>query len=475
MIDFENFANIINGQLSTTEPTRHGINPSTLEPLPPVPLSGPDEVDAAVDAARGGMAAWAKTPLEERQRAVIAFANAIEDQAEKFAVMLSREQGKPVSEAAREARGAAEALKALAKLPFGDEILEDTNERRIELRYTPIGISVGIVPWNFPIGLAIFKLGPALITGNCIIIKPSPFTPYCGLKLVELAQKFFPPGVVQALSGDDSLGPLLTSHPAVKKVSFTGSTATGIKVLQSCATTMKRVTLELGGNDAAIVCADIDVSSIAPQIATMALYNSGQICIAIKRVYVHASIYEEFLEAVVKSAKSMVVGDGQSKATFLGPVQNQLQYQHVLDLISSIETEKLEVALGDPKFISSQKKGFFIDPMIIDNPPDSARVVTEEPFGPVFPILKWTDEDDVIRRANSSDMGLGASVWSRDVDQAERISKQLEAGTVWINHHSELRPSIPFGGHKYSGLGSELGIPGLKSYCNVQVINRKKE
>ncbi|KAM5341357.1 hypothetical protein ACJ41O_014388 [Fusarium nematophilum] len=474
MVGFETFANIIDGRFRTTERTRHGVNPSTLEPLPPIPLSGPDEVNAAVDAARRGLAVWASVPLAKRQQAVIKFADAIAGQAEGFAALLSREQGKPVSAGLLETRTSAETLKALAQLPFGDEVLEDSDERHVLLRYVPIGVSVGIVPWNFPIGLAIFKLGPSLITGNSIIIKPSPFTPYCGLKLAELAQSFFPPGVVQALSGDDSLGPLLTSHPAVQKVSFTGSTATGVKVMQSCATTMKRVTLELGGNDAAIVCADVDIPSTAAQVTGMALYNSGQICMAIKRVYVHASIYGEFLQAAVATAKSMTVGDGKSEATILGPVQNHLQYQRVKDLIASLESEKLKLALGDPSVTSSQKSGFFIDPVIVDNPPDSARIVVEEPFGPVFPILKWTDEEDVIRRANSSEMGLGASVWSNDVGQADRISKQLEAGTVWINNHLDLRPSAPFGGHKYSGIGSELGISGLKSYCNMQVINRKK-
>ncbi|KAM5357000.1 hypothetical protein ACJZ2D_016718 [Fusarium nematophilum] len=474
MVDFEHFANVIDGQLKTTKRTSHGINPSSLEPLSPVPVCERDDVEAAVKAAQRGATQWARTSIEKRQQAVVRYADAIASQENDFATMLVREQGKPFSGAIFEVREAVKMLKAVAQLPFGEDVVEDSDERRIVTRYVPLGVTVGIIPWNFPIILAVFKLGPALVTGNSMILKPSPFTPYCGLKLAEVALNFFPPGVVQALSGDENLGPWLTSHPGVQKVSFTGSTATGIKVMQSCAKTLKRMTLELGGNDAAIVCADVDIAAVAPQVTALALFNSGQVCVAIKRVYIHSSIYKEFLQAMVQYAKTMVVGDGNDHDTVLGPVQNRMQYDRLKDLIASIESEKLEVVLGDTKVTASLKRGYFINPIIIGNPPDDSRIVVEEPFGPVFPVLQWTDEEDVIRRANDSDMGLGASVWTRDLAQADRISRQLQAGTVWVNNHLEFRPDAAFGGHKYSGLGSELGINGLKGYCNVQTINQKK-
>ncbi|KAF3344027.1 hypothetical protein VD0002_g5236 [Verticillium dahliae] len=473
MVNFETFANVVDGERKLTEATRTGINPATLEPLAPVPVSSPADVDAAVEAAARGAAAWAKASLEERREAVNKYADKLAELANEFAALLTKEQGKPTAAALFEVQQAVGTLKGVAQLPFGDEVVEDSDKNRIVTRYVPIGVSVGIVPWNFPILLATFKLGPALVTGNAIILKPSPFTPYCGLKLAEIAQEFFPPGVVQALSGDDNLGPWLTAHPGIQKVSFTGSTPTGIRVMQSCAKTLKRLTLELGGNDAAIICSDVDVAAVAPAITTLALYNSGQVCIAIKRIYVHSSIYPQFLDAMVAFAKTMTVGDGSASDTVLGPVQNSMQYERVKALIASIEAEKLNVAFGDVKVTAAQDKGYFISPVIVSNPPDDAKIVVEEPFGPVFPVLQWTDEEDVIRRANNTEMGLGASVWTRDQAQADRVSRQLQAGTVWINTHLELRPDAAFGGHKLSGVGSELGVNGLKSFCNIQTIHQK--
>ncbi|KAM0335215.1 hypothetical protein ACHAQA_000257 [Verticillium albo-atrum] len=475
MVSFDTFANVVGGELKTTASTRTGINPSTLEPLAPVPVSSREDVDVAVAAAAKGAAEWAKVPLEKRREAVIQYADKLAAHAQDFAALLTKEQGKPLPAALFEVQQAIGTLKGITQLPFGDEVVEDSDNNRIVTRYVPIGVAVGIVPWNFPIVLATFKLGPALVTGNSIILKPSPFTPYCGLKLAEIAQEFFPPGVVQALSGDDSLGPWLTAHPGVQKVSFTGSTPTGIKVMESCAKTLKRVTLELrrGGNDAAIICSDVDIAAVAPAITTLALYNSGQVCIAIKRIYVHSSIYPQFLDAMVAFAKTMTVGDGTASDTVLGPVQNSMQYERVKGLIASIEAEKLNVAFGDVKVTAAQEKGYFISPIIVANPPDDAKIVVEEPFGPVFPVLQWTEEEDVIRRANNSDMGLGASVWTRDQAQADRVSRQLQAGTVWINTHLELRPDAAFGGHKLSGVGSELGVNGLKSFCNIQTIHQK--
>lgn len=229
-------------------------------------------------------------------------------------------------------------------------------------------------------------MGAALLTGNTFILKPSPFTPYCDLKLVELGQKIFPPGVLQSLSGDDSLGPLLTAHPGVDKVSFTGSSSTGKRVMESCAKTLKRVTLELGGNDAAIVCADVDPASVAPKIATMALYNSGQICVAIKRIFVHESVYDAVLSAMVDYVKLLVVGDGQQEGVFMGPVNNVLQYERVKNLIENIEASKLDIAFKGPKV---EGKGYFISPIIVANPPDDSRIVVEEPFGQLLCFFFW--------------------------------------------------------------------------------------
>merc|ERR1711939_190702 len=290
-------------------------------------------------------------------------------------------------------------------------------------------------------------------------------------KIVELAQQFFPPGVVQALSGGDDLGPMLTAHPGPDKISFTGSTVTGKKVMESAAKTLKRVTLELGGNDPAIVCANVDVAAAAQKVTSLAFMNSGQICLAVKRIYVHESIYEQFRDEAVKFAKSIKSGEGNEEGVFLGPVQNSMQFEKVKTFFSDIEKEKGNVAVGGK---NEDKPGYFITPTIIDNPADDSRIATEEPFGPIVPLMTWTDEDDVIARANNTKMGLGASVWSNDLEEASRIARQLDAGSVWVNTHLELDPNAPFGGHKESGVGYEWGVGGLRSFCNAQTLYLKK-
>ncbi|KAJ5015885.1 putative aldehyde dehydrogenase [Colletotrichum sp. SAR 10_99] len=466
-LDFTKFYNVINGKLETTPKTRHGLNPSTLEPLAEVPLSTAEDVDRAVQAARAAQEAWAETPYEERKKAVAKLGDLMEENLNEFAVMLSKEQGKPIGFAQFEISEAIKHFRGVPTLPFPEEVVSDDPDRRVITRYVPLGVAVGIVPWNFPILLAVGKICPALITGNAFILKPSPFTPYCDLKIVELAQQVFPPGVFQALSGDDNLGPWLTSHPGVDKVSFTGSTATGKRVMESCAKTLKRVTLELGGNDAAIVLPDVDIKAVAPKIVTLALYNSGQVCIAIKRIYIHESIYDELLTEMANVVNSFPVGDGQQEGTMLGPVQNQMQFERVKDLLKDIEEQKHKLAAGSTA-PASNGKGYFITPTMVDNPPDNSRIVVEEPFGPIFPVLKWSDEKEVIQRANNTDMGLGASVWSKDLEKAQAIAKKLKAGNVWINTHLELQYDAPFGGHKQSGIGYEYGAGGLKAYCNAQ-------
>ncbi|KAJ3962993.1 hypothetical protein N0V92_000281 [Colletotrichum tropicale] len=466
-LDFTKFYNVINGKLETTPKTRHGLNPSTLEPLAEVPLSTAEDVDRAVQAAKAAQEAWAETPYEERKKAVAKLGDLMEENLNEFAVMLSKEQGKPIGFAQFEISEAIKHFRGVPTLPFPEEVVSDDPDRRVITRYVPLGVAVGIVPWNFPILLAVGKICPALITGNAFILKPSPFTPYCDLKIVELAQQVFPPGVFQVLSGDDNLGPWLTSHPGVDKVSFTGSTATGKRVMESCAKTLKRVTLELGGNDAAIVLPDVDIKAVAPKIVTLALYNSGQVCIAIKRIYIHESIYDELLTEMANVVNSFPVGDGQKEGTMLGPVQNQMQFERVKDLLKDIEEQKHKLAAGSTA-PASNGKGYFITPTMVDNPPDNSRIVVEEPFGPVFPVLKWSDEKEVIQRANNTDMGLGASVWSKDLEKAQAIAKKLKAGNVWINTHLELQYDAPFGGHKQSGIGYEYGAGGLKAYCNAQ-------
>ncbi|KAL2850401.1 Aldehyde/histidinol dehydrogenase [Aspergillus pseudodeflectus] len=470
-LDFMTFHNVINNELTSTAVTRHGINPATGEPNPAVPVATQEDLDKAVQAARAAFNTWSTSSLEERRAALHAYADAIEANIDGFSKTLTMEQGKPLSQASTEVRMAGTWIRGLSSIEIPINTIEETEDRRVIQRYKPIGVAGAIVPWNFPVLFAVGKIVSAVFTGNAVIVKPSPFTPYCELKLAELATWFFPPGVVQCLSGDDNLGPMMTEHPGIDQISFTGSIATGKRVMASCSKTLKRVTLELGGNDPAIICGDVDMDTVIPQVGILSYLCSSQICKIIKRLYVHEEIYDEFLGKLVAFVKSLKVGNGTEADVFFGPVQNKMQFEKTKNLFSSIDTEKLKPVLGGT---IEESNGYFIHPTIIDNPPDSSRVVQEEAFAPILPVMKWSDEEDVIKKANALETALGASVWSKDLERATRIADRLEAGVVWVNSHFDVSPMAPFGGHKQSGIGVEWGLAGLLEYCNSQTQWLKK-
>ncbi|KAK8859610.1 NAD-dependent aldehyde dehydrogenase [Apiospora arundinis] len=470
--DFENtFRNVIDNELTTTAKTRRAVDPSTAQPLGEVPVSTQEDVDRAVKAAQAAFPAWRSLSTDDRMGYLLRFADAIEANQDGLGPLLGRETGKPPPGVAMELAQLGGLIRQVITLRLEEEVVEDGPERKAIRRYVPLGVGVGIVAWNFPIGLGIVKLAVALLVGNTFIWKPSPYSPYTALKVVEIAARVFPKGVLQALSGEEDLGPLLTAHPDVAKVSFTGSVATGKKVMAACAGTLKRVTLELGGNDAAIICADADLATVVPKIATFAYINSGQVCLAIKRVYVHESIYDTFLKAFVEFVKTFQVGKSTESSSTLGPVQNSMQYNKLRELYGEVSKSGLTVPLGgDVPPAESNNGGFFLTPTVVDNPPDNSRIVAEEQFGPIVPLLKWSDEEDVLRRANATTLGLGGSVWSKDLERAERIARRIESGTVWVNTHFEITPEVAFGGHKQSGIGVEQGLEGLKGWCNHQSV-----
>ncbi|KAL9563802.1 hypothetical protein ACKAV7_012044 [Fusarium commune] len=430
--------NIINNEFVPTSRTLHSVNPSTSEALWDVPCATKSDVDLAVDHARTAFKIWSRLPFNSRAQMLIAYADAIEAERESLEELLVLEQGKPISLAKTEFTMALDCLRTFATMEVKDEVITDDDDKTIIQTFLPLGVCCGIIPWNFPVLLGLGKVGSALITGNTIIVKPSPFTPYCDLKLGEIGMKIFPPGVLQVLSGDDSLGPMLTEHHGIDKVSFTGSIETGKRVMRSCAMTLKSVTLELGGNDPAIICDDVDIDAIVPKIKTLAFLNSGQICMLIKRIYVHKSIYDKFRDAMVAFAKTIKVGDGFEPDVLIGPLQNPMQYEKMKDLYASIETCKWRQALEGR--VMTESKGYFVTPSIIDNPPDDSEIVVEEPFGPIVPILKWSNEQEVLERANNSDCGLGASVWSKDLVRAERMARSLSAGMEEIPSTTPLSP-----------------------------------
>jgi acyl-CoA reductase-like NAD-dependent aldehyde dehydrogenase len=443
------------------------INPATGEPFAMAPDCTREQLDAAVAAAQAAFRPWSRRPIAERQAMVARAADVLEENAEGLARLFTREQGRPVDAARQEIEGAAAWLRAVAGMSPPVHVSEDSAAQRIETRYVPLGVVCAIAPWNFPVTLAMWKVAPALVAGNTMVLKPSPFTPLCTLRIGELFRDVFPPGVLNIVSGGDQLGPWMTAHPGFAKISFTGSTATGKSVLASAAKDLKRVTLELGGNDAAIVMPDVDLDEVAQKIFFGAFFNTAQICVATKRLYVHESIYEGLRDRLAAIARAVKVGDGADQGTVLGPIQNKRQYERVLDLLDDARANNLTLITGADV---PEGGGYFIPVTIVDNPPEQSRVVQEEAFGPVLPMLKFKDVDEVIVRANASEYGLAGAVWSKDVDQALDIARQLETGTVWINQNLNLRPDTPFGGMKQSGFGVENGMEGLLEFMAPQAI-----
>jgi acyl-CoA reductase-like NAD-dependent aldehyde dehydrogenase len=472
-IDFNaSYTMTIDGKPVSSPETIAVVNPATEEVLATPPDATQRQLDEAVAAARKAFPSWAAKPMAERQTALNAIAARLMANVDELSRLLTREQGKPLQAARIEVQGAAYWCAEFAKLNLPVDTIEDSATSLVQVRHVPLGVVGGIVPWNFPLALAIWKVAPALLAGNTMVLKPSPFTPLTTLKFGELVQDLLPPGVLNVVSGGDRLGPWMSEHMGIDKISFTGSTPTGRKVMQSAAKNLKRLTLELGGNDAAIVLPDVDVEKLAPVLFWAAFANSSQFCLATKRLYVHEAIYDRLASELVKIGRSVKVGDGAAEGTQLGPIQNRLQYQRLRSLIEDSRSHGHRFLLGGEV---PQGKGYFFPVTLIDNPPDDSRVVREEPFGPILPLLKFSTVDQAVDRANDSDFGLGASVWAADYREGQRIAERLQAGTVWVNEIHTFSPHKPMAGHKQSGIGVENGLIGLLEYTVPQTFSIKKQ
>ncbi len=463
----DSFTMTIDGRAVAASSTLRVINPATEDIVALAPRATRQDLNAAIASARRGLPKWSGLAIAERRTALCAVAECLKVNAEKLKAVLTAEQGKPYADAMMEIMASAFWLESFAQHDLPVEVVEDGPTHRIEIRRVPVGVVGAIVPWNFPIMLAFGKIGAALLAGNTVVLKPSPYTPLTTLKIGELLKNVLPAGVLNVISGDDELGPWMTGHRDIDKIAFTGSTATGRNVMQSAASSLKRLTLELGGNDPAIVMPDVDIDTTAQRLFWTAFMNNGQVCINAKRMYVHESIYDRFAMALVKYAGQIKVGDGAKEGTQIGPIQNGAQYHRVCELIADARRDGFKFLCGGEV---PEGKGYFVPLTIVDNPPDDSRVVVEEAFGPVLPLLKFSDVDEVIARANNSEFGLGASVWSADLDQAYAIAARLQAGTIWVNTSHYGTPSTPLGGHKQSGLGVENGRDGLLAYTNPKVI-----
>jgi acyl-CoA reductase-like NAD-dependent aldehyde dehydrogenase len=458
---------LINGELIDGDERLEIINPATAEVFHVVGRASAAQAEHAIAAAKAAQPGWAATDWAYRRTLLLRYADSIRDNAKLLAEVVVLEQGKPLHEAEGEVAYTEMFVRSFAEMTSPGHSIRDDHRGKIDVYRRPLGVVVGISAWNFPIMVPAAKLAPALMMGNTVILKPAPTTPISNLMLGELAAPIFPPGVVNVITDQNDLGSLLTSHPDVAKVTFTGSTATGRKIMASSAPTLKRLTLELGGNDAAIVLADADVEHTAKGIHQAAFYNAGQACLAVKRVYAEDRIYDELCDAITAQAAKMRVGAGLDPNVDMGPIQNNTQFGKACDYLA-IAGQDGTVTTGGLK---GNGPGFFVQPTVVKDIDDDSRLVTQEQFCPVLPIIRVTSAEDGLARANRSQYGLGGSIWAGDRDRARKLAGRMEAGTVWINQHLDFGPHIPFGGAKQSGIGVEWTELGLEEFGQVTVVN----
>jgi acyl-CoA reductase-like NAD-dependent aldehyde dehydrogenase len=444
-------------------------NPATGALVGMAPNAGLADLDAAVAAARAAYPAWSARPDAERKAACAALAQVLADNAEPIARMITQEQGKPLAGLGSmfEMGGANAWAGFTASLDLPVKVLQDNNEGRVELHRKPLGVVGSITPWNWPVMIAIWHILPALRAGNTVVIKPSPYTPLSTLMTVAAMNALLPPGVLNVVTSDDrgdNLGAAMAAHPDIRKIVFTGSCATGERVMQTAAHTMKRLTLEMGGNDAGIVLPDCDPKAIAEGLFWGAFINNGQTCAAMKRLYVHDAIHDATCDALVAYARNIRMGNGLEDGVALGPVSNKMQFDKVSRLVADAAKQGNILLGGAPD------EGLFYPVTLVSDLPSDAALIVEEQFGPALPIIRYRDLDEAIAAANDSDNGLGGSVWSKDTARAKDIAMRMECGTVWINKHGAIQPNAPFGGVKRSGLGVEFGEEGLFENTDIQVV-----
>lgn len=445
-------------------------NPATGEVLGYAPQGTPADVDAAVATARKAQREFAKLSDAQRCELLMKAAAAVEENAESLAQLLTREQGKPLNgpNARFEVGACAGWLQATASFESPDYVAVDADVKAT-VTYRPLGVVGAIGPWNWPMMITIWQIAPALRMGNAVVVKPSEYTPLSVLALVEVLNTVLPEGLVQVVSGDGAVGAALSGHEGIDKLMFTGSTATGKKIVEASAEHLTRITLELGGNDAGIVLDDADPAAIAGDLFWGAFINTGQTCAAMKRLYVPESLYDAVCEALVSVVQASPMGVGTEEENVLGPLQNKQQFDIVERLVKAAKDSGARVLTGGEA--EADQPGYFFPATLVADIDPENPLVAEEQFGPALPIIKYTDLDWAIEQANSLDVGLGSSVWSSNRERALEVASRLEAGTTWINAHGAVDPRVPFGGIKTSGYGVEFGTEGLKGLAYPHIIN----
>ncbi|MDX2367234.1 MAG: aldehyde dehydrogenase family protein [Colwellia sp.] len=470
------FKMVINGQQSQSEQYFDVINPATGQAFAQCQQGNVDLLNQAVASAKSAFKTWSQTSSAERKTKLLALADALKTNMPELMTLVTQETGKPMGGlnnvgSGMEVGGSIAWTQMTADLELPIDIVQDNDEARIEVHRKPLGVVGSITPWNWPLMIAIWHIIPALRAGNTVVIKPSELTPLSTLRFVELANEILPAGVLNVVTGYGDVGQALTTHKDVSKIVFTGSTPTGKHIMSASAGNLKRLTLELGGNDAGIVLPDVDVKTTANQLFSACFHNNGQTCAALKRLYVHEDIYEEICQEMAQLAKGVTVGNGLDEGVELGPIQNAKQLQIIVDLAADAKSCGGRFIAGGNKIAG---EGYFFEPTIVADLTDGCRLVDEEPFGPIVPIIKFTDVDAVIEKANENEAGLGGSIWSADVVKATELAKRLECGSAWINTHGALQPNAPFGGVKQSGFGVEFGLYGLEECTSIQTLRIPK-
>jgi len=468
----KNYPMIINGQSVLTDHTVDVINPATAKPFASIAFGTPEHVDQAVSAAKSAFASWSNTPMQERDRLVLELASAMEANMPELMTLVTQESGKPLNGlngvgSGMEVGGSIAWTQYTTSLELPVETVQDDDQALVKVYRKPLGVVASITPWNWPLMIAIWHIMPALKAGNTVLIKPSSLTPTATLEMVKLANEILPAGVLNIVTGEAEVGNAISTHKDINKIIFTGSTQTGKAIMSNSVDGLKRLTLELGGNDAGIVLPDVDVETILPNLFGAIFHNNGHTCACLKRLYVHESQYDEISQGLAKLAKSVVLGDGLDESTELGPVQNARQLAVVESLVDDAKKQGGTILCGGERLAGN---GYFYKPTVVTNITDGDHLVDEEQFGPVIPVIKYTDVEEVIERANKNPCGLGGSIWSRDIEHAQQLAMRLECGISWVNEHGGVQPNAPFGGVKQSGFGVEFGQHGLHEYTSLQTV-----
>lgn len=451
-------------------------NPATEELVGYAPTSSTEEIHAAVQAAKAAQPAWAALPDEKRLEYLGKLCDVLGANQERLAQLVTKEQGKPLFPGGPGSMFEIEGCIGFTQVPMSlnlaPEVVFEDETKRAEMHRKPIGVVAAIAPWNWPVLIAHWQIMPALRMGNTVVLKPSEYTPLATLEVARLFNEILPPGVFNTVSGAGAVGAELVKHNDIDKIMFTGSVATGKKIIEASGKNMARLTVECGGNDAAIILPGTKMNERLGDLFWGAFINQGQTCAAAKRLYVHEDDYNNIVGGLSAIAAQIPMGNGLEEGILLGPVQNEKQFNIVKSLVEDAKSNGADIICGGAPL---DRAGYFYPITIVGNVDNGTRLVDEEQFGPVLPVIKYKTVDEALEKANALDVGLGASVWGDDIDAAYEVAGKMVAGTVWVNEHGMVHPMVPFGGAKRSGYGLEFGIEGLKAVTRPQIISIKKE